>query len=302
MIYAFSGHPFLVEEAARAQLKTLGLSPRDVPRLGGEDLTVSSLEAQLQGGLFGPASVMVDLEGQKAWKELLDTLARADAQMVVLDPLGAATRVKIYEKHGTHTALPAPSKTGDVAGWVTARAKKQGLTLERDASVRLAEIFGDDLASIVSELNKLELVNSKKITVEDIETYVNLKPPGDSFALLEAATHGRAREALGQLERLLEGGEDPFKLMGAVVWQYNLIARCVALRQQNPSVGENAAAQALGVKPYPAKKALEVARKLDEGKVHTSLKRILQADFDMKRGFDSVNVLERLVLELSGSA
>ena len=38
------------------------------------------------------------------------------------------------------------------------------------------------------------------------------------------------------------------------------------------------AAQRLGVKPYPAKKALEVARRLNEAKIRTHLGRILDGD------------------------
>nr|WP_221276905.1 DNA polymerase III subunit delta [Deinobacterium chartae] len=296
---AFSGNRFLAEEALRDEVRARGLNPRDLPQLGGDDLTLEALLPLLQGSLFGPSNVIVDLEGHKGAKELLAAMEGADATLFVLDPAATAARIKIYEKAGQHRALPAPSKPGEVAGWVATRAKSRKLQLDRDAALRLAEIFGGDLASIAAELLKFELIAEGRVDAAMVDRVVNLRPPGDSFALLGAATAGRAQEAAQQLERLIEGGEDPFKLMGAVVWQYSLVARCVALRQENPGVNEHAAAQRLGVKPYPAKKALEVARRLNEDRIRVHLVRILEADRAMKSGTPPRSALERLVLQLS---
>lgn len=77
------------------------------------------------------------------------------------------------------------------------------------------------------------------------------------------------------------------------------MARCVALQQEGGRVTEQMAAQRLGVKPYPAKKALEVARRLNEAKIRTHLGRILDADLAMKRGLDAGVALERLIVQLS---
>jgi len=151
---------------------------------------------------------------------------------------------------------------------------------------------------MVAELNKLTLIDVP-LTRESVARVVGLEAPGDSFAMLGAATAGRPAEALAQLRRLLASGEDPFKLLGAVVWQYSLVARSVALLQGGERVTETLAAQRLNVKPYPAKKALEVARRLNEAKIRAHLGRILEADQAMKRGLDAAAVMERLMVQLS---
>ena len=298
MILAFSGNRFLVEEAAREHLAQRGLHLRDLPRLGGEDLTAASLAPLLTPGLFGEAAALIDLEGVRPDKALLEVLATPGALVVVLDPLGAAGRVKHYLQHGEHTAVPSPTKTGDVAGWAMARAKSLKLGLEREAALYLAEVFGADLAGIAAELNKLAFIDDA-LSRETVQRVVGRESPGDSFAMLDAATAGKAAQALGQLRRLLASGEDPFKLLGAVVWQYSLVARSVALLSEGGRVSENEAAQRLGVKPYPAKKALEVARRLSESKIRAHLARIMDADLAMKRGLDAPAALERLIVELS---
>ena len=298
MILAFSGNRFLIEEAAREALAGRGLHLRDLPRLGGEEVSAASLAPLLAPSLFGEAAVLVDLEGVRPDKALLEALATPGALVVVLDPLGAATRVKHYLQHGEHQAVPSPSKPGEVSGWASLRAKSLGLKLDREAASYLGEVFGADLAGLSAELNKLTFLDGP-LTRERVEGVVGLQPPGDSFAMLGAATARRPAQAMAHLRRLLGGGEDPFKLMGAVIWQYSLVARSLALIQQGGRVSETEAAQQLGVKPYPAKKALDVARSLSEPRIRTHLGHILDADLAMKRGLDPAAVLERLMVQLS---
>lgn len=297
-ILAFTGNRFLADELLRDTLSARGLPPRDLPRLAGDDVTLEAALPHLTPGLFGDGGLIVDLDGVKPDKALLEALGGAGVTVAVLDEAPPATRVKLYEKHGEVLASAAPARTGDVAGWVAGRVKGLGLKLDRDAALYLAEVFGPDLTGIAGELNKLALLPGP-FTREAVQRVVGREAPGDSFAMLGAATTGRAAEALGQLRRLLAAGEDPFKLMGAVVWQYSLVARCVGLIAQEGRVNETVAAQRLGVKPFPAKKALEVARRLSESKVRAQLSRILEADLNMKRGLDPAVTLERLIVQLS---
>ncbi len=303
MFLAFSGHAFLAEELAREVLAKRGLNLRDLPRVGGDEVKAEVLAPLLAPSLFGDSAVFIDLSGVKVAAPLLDLLAKSGATVALLDPSPTAARVKLYEAQGEHHVSPAPARAGDVAGWVAKRAQGMRLKLDRDAALYLAEVFGADLAGIVAELNKLELLDAQTVTQplnrETVARVVGLEAPGDSFAMLGAATSGRPAEALGQLRRLLASGEDPFKLMGAVVWQYSLVARTVALLAGGERVTEALAAQRLNVKPYPAKKALEVARRLNEAKIRAHLGRILEADQAMKRGLDAGAVMERLMVQLS---
>ncbi len=299
MILGFTGNRFLAEEKAREVLRARGLHLRELPRLAGDEVSVEAVAPFLMPSLFGDAAVLLDFEGAKPGKDLLGALEKAPALVAVLDPDAPTTRIKLYEKVGEHHPSPTPARAGDIAGWVAQRARGAGLKLDRDAALYLAEVFGPDLASIAGELNKLTLLDAAPLTRDAVMRVVGREPPGDSFAMLGAATSGKPAEALGQLRRLLAGGEDPFRMMGAVVWQYSLVARCVALLQEGGPVNENVAAQRLGVKPYPAKKALEVARRLNEAKIRAHLGRTLEADLAMKSGQEPGMVLERLIVSLS---
>lgn len=297
-ILAFTGNRFLADEALRDTLNARGLRSRDLPRFMGEDVNAQTLEPHLAPSLFGDGGVVVDFEGLKPDKALLELLAAAPVTVALLDESPPAARLKLYEKFGEVIASAAPSKPSDVTGWVVQRAKKTKLSLDRDAANYLAEVFGNDLAAIAGELNKLELLGPP-LTRERVMGVVGREPPGDSFAMLGAATAGRPAEAVLQLRRLLHSGEDPFRLLGAVVWQYSLIARSVGLLQQEGRVSDAVAAQRLGVKPFPAKKALDVARRLNETRMRLHLNAILDADLAMKRGLEPQVALERLLVQLS---
>lgn len=297
-ILALTGNRFLADETLRDVLSGRGLNARDLPRFSGEDVNVDTLGPHLAPSLFGDGGVIVDFEGLKPDKALLELLASAPVTVAILDEAPPATRLKLYEKSGEVVASPAPSKPGDVTGWVVTRTKRMGLRLERDAAGYLAEVFGADLAGIAGELNKLELLGGA-LSRERVQGVVGREPPGDSFAMLGAATAGRPGEAVLQLRRLLASGEDPFRLLGAVVWQYSLIARTVGLLQEQGRVSDTVAAQRLGIKPFPAKKALEVARRLSESRIRAHLGAVLDTDLALKRGLDPQVALERLLVRLS---
>jgi DNA polymerase III subunit delta len=132
-----------------------------------------------------------------------------------------------------------------------------------------------------------------------VRRVVNHLPPTNVFAMLEAAAKRKAGEAADHLERLLDAGEDPFKLMGALIGQYQLNARAFALIQRDPVVRHEEAGKILSVHPFRAQKALEAVRGLSENRIRKDLQKILEADTGMKSGLEPRLTLERLVLELA---
>lgn len=296
----------MAEEQMQATFVQRGKRASELPRLAADELEASQLASLLTPSLFGDSACIVDFADAKPDKEFLKILVSAapDPQVTVaiLDPKPLVARQKIYQQaqqsqQAQIITSSTPRKTADVSAWVQARAKQKGLALEREAAQYLAEAFGSDLASIASELLKLELVEGR-LSRALVSQVVGREVAGDSFVMLAAATTSRTQQALEQLRRLLLSGEDPFKLLGVVVWQYGLVARCVALLQLG-KINEYEAAEKLDSKPYPTKKALEIARQLDEAQILQHLQAILAADLAMKSGQDADKVLERLLIQLS---
>ena len=314
VILAFVGNRFLIEESARDALRREGFHPRDVPWLD-EEVTPDSVGPHLEGGLFGPAAAVVDLGGVKEYKPILEALQLAqDAVIVILDPenwtsnessgdvmrkrKAQEARVKVYEKAKVGvTLLPTPVK-GALVKWVIDRAKTMKLKLEPDAARILSEIFPDDPPTIAGELEKLSVLEGK-VDAATVQRVVNHLPPTTVFAVLEAAAKRKPADAADHLSRLMDAGEDAFKLMGAIQGQYQLNARAFALRERDSFVSPEEAGKILSVHPFRAQKALEAVRGLSEKRLLMNLTAILEADTGMKSGLDPRLTLETLVLELS---
>lgn len=298
MILAYSGDRFLMEEAARHELRGRGLRLGELPRLGGdgEEISPGALLGAMTPGLFGDPAAVLDFAGQRPGKELLAATVQAarGGTLVVLDPNGPKTRAALYREHGEHRVLPAPVKPGDIAAWGQTRAREQDLKLDSGAALYLAEALGD-LASVAAELNKLALLRAGAWTRAEVEAVVGQPVPGDSFALLDAVTAGRPEAVTAQL-RALEG-EDPYRLLGVIGWQYRLLAGLVGLLATE-NIGAEAAAARLGQKPYPVKKALPLARRLGEAGLREQLRAVLEAERRAKGGGDAGVTVRQLVLSL----
>jgi DNA polymerase III subunit delta len=310
---AFVGNSFLIHEAARIHLRGAGFQPRDVPWLE-EEVTPDLVAANAQGGLFGPAALVVDVTGLKEYKPILEELGRApDAVAVLLDAenwssteagsevmrkrKAQESRVKAYEKAGLEVVThPTPQK-GALIAWVTSRAKALKLPLEKDVPKLLADTFPDDVASIASELEKLAVLEVK-LDAATVQSVVNANPPTTMFAVTDALVARKPVDAWAHLERLLNMGEDPFKLLGALQGHYQLIARAYALRARDEMIRPAEAAKLLSVHEFRAQKALEAVRRYTEKRVRFELETLLQADIGMKSGLEPKLTLERLVLEL----
>jgi DNA polymerase III subunit delta len=311
---ALVGNGFLLAETVRLRLGQAGFVPREVAWLD-EEVTPALVESHLAAGLFGPAALVVDIASVKDYKAIVTVLvAVPEAFTVLLDPENWSSgetsaeitrkkkaqeaRAKLYGQHGEVVLLPSPQK-GALVKWIGDRAKAMKLKLEGNAGQVLAEIFPDDPAAIASELEKLSLWEGK-VDGETVRKIVNHQPPTTVFAVLEAVAQQQAKVANHHLMRLLDAGEEPIKLMGALVNQYQLNARVFALRDNDPLVRPDDVAKTLSIHAFRAQKALEAVRGLSEARVRAHLASILRADVAMKSGLEPKLVLEGLVLELAG--
>ncbi len=305
MVLSFSGDPFLAPRAARRALRARGFRAEDVTELG-EGMTPPQV-AQLaaQSGLFGQTALLLDFDaafkGQAGVKPRNDTLKALesvqDTLVVVLDLTATPARQKTYGELGTHESLPTP-RYGALTHWVRGELQAADVKFERDVPDTLADLFGEDLPGIAAEIQKLAVLD-ETLTSERVREIANRPASRDAFALIEAISAGDPRRALLICRSLVAQGEAPPRVLGALTWQYTLVARCVGLQAGRARVDSGLVAQTLKVKPFVAQKALTLAKPLDETGLKRVLTSLLKADVAMKTGKDEVWALESLALELS---
>lgn len=297
MVIAFTGDPFLAREALLQEARLQGLTRFTEP-------TPEALAEALRPSLFGGGGAMLDLRevGDGEWKALKPLLEGVpeEVPVLLLDPKPTTARAAFYRTRERRD-FPTP-KGKDLLRHLENRAKRLGLKLPAGVVQYLASLEGDlgqpggYLEALERELEKLALL-SPPLTLEKVERVVALRPPVSGFDLVRAVLEGDAKEAFRRLKRLREEGEEPLKLLGAFAWQFGLLARAWMLLRENPRPKEEDLAR-LEAHPYAARKALELARTLDQGELRRALEVLIGAETRAKAGKDPWLALEGAVFHL----
>jgi DNA polymerase-3 subunit delta len=302
MMQVFTGDSFLAKEALLQEAGLQGLPQRLMPP---EPALVAQ---EARGGLFGPSGAVVDLRDltEAEWKPLREVLEvlPSDAVVLLLDPRPTSARNKWYADKVHKRDYPTPK---EMSNWVINRARYYNLKLPGAIAGYLAGLVGAKgsaenpamgLEALDQELKKLRLV-SEPITLKKVQALVALDTPISGFDLVRATTEGRAAQAFKYAKDLLERGEDPLRILGALSWQYVRVAKAWALLQDDPLMGEGMAASALGMHPYAAKQTLLLAKKMSGEAVQKALEILIEADESAKTGRDMRLALERALVALT---
>ncbi|MCS7067783.1 MAG: DNA polymerase III subunit delta [Meiothermus sp.] len=304
MIQVFTGDSFLAREALLQEARLQGLAPHLMPP---EPILVAQ---EAQGGLFGPGGALVDLRDltEADWKPLREVLEGlpADAVVLLLDPRPTAARSKWYADRAQKRDHPTPGPK-EMTHWVVNRARHYDLKLPGAIASYLAGLVGGKgsaenpalgLEALDQELQKLSLA-SPPMTLEKVQALAALDTPISGFDLVRSTTEGKATQAFKYARELLERGEDPLRILGALSWQYVRVAKAWALLQDDPMMGEGMAASALGMHPYAAKQTLLLAKKMTGEAIAQALEILIEAEMAAKTGREMRLALERALALLA---
>lgn len=307
MLRIFAGDPFLARRAASSALAELRASDPSLEVARPEASAAAVGQALQQGGLFGRVALFLDLEeawtgsGGKAERDALmaalEASAGSGADAIVLDPNATPARQKRWQGLGDLQLIPTP-KYGNLQRWVRSELGAAGVRARGDVAETLAELFGDDLPGILGEIQKLTLL-SGEVDAEQVRRLAQRPAARSAFDLIDAITAGDAASALRIARTLLSIGEAPVRVMAALNWNLDLVARCTALALRTPRIGDADAARELGSSPYPTKRALAVAKRLDERRLAAMVARSVAAEVSMKSGRNPEWALESTVLHLA---
>lgn len=308
MIVSFSGDAFLARRAAKRYLAREGIDANSMREFG-EGLGVEDIELQAsQANLFGAAALLLDFgeafsgqAGVKPRNEAMAALERIGDRslVVVIDPDATTARKKTWRAIGEHTEVPTPRYEA-LPRWIKTELDAAGVRYQQAVPSVLADIFGEEPAAIVSEIQKLTALD-EEFDVERVRQLANRPANRDAFDLIDAIAAGDPARALAITRQLLAQGEAPQRVFGALVWQFMLVGKAVAVGQRSrphrPSAQQ--AASVLKARPFVVQKALKLAAALDEDELRIALNELLAADVRSKSGGDQQWALESVVLRLA---
>ena len=200
---------------------------------------------------------------------------------------------KAVQKKGVLLELKHPDERM-LTDWVLRRLGREGMQIQRSAMNWFLENTSTDMRDVSNELEKVicYCMGREAVTLEDVKAVIPQKPENRIFDLVDAmAAQNRAR-AMKLCRDLLSLREKPLGIVFRLGSHFNTLLLVQDLRAQG--YDQNAICEKLGMKPYPARKALQQSAKLSQGQLRRAVERCVRADEDVKSG----RLEERMALEV----
>jgi DNA polymerase-3 subunit delta len=175
-----------------------------------------------------------------------------------------------------------------------------GKDLSQDAARLLVDLVGPEMGQLDQELGKLAVYvgRAKRISATDVDQLVGRSREENVFKILDAIARGECGVALASLDRLLESGEDPLRILGALSLQLRRLAQVARLNEQGQPLAL-ALGQA-GVPPF-ARQETEIQLRAFGPRNKLLYDWLLEADLGVKGGslLPPRVLLERLFARLA---
>jgi DNA polymerase-3 subunit delta len=230
-----------------------------------------------------------------------------DSTRLVLGAGGGQLSAKLLNSvkaSPTATLVNTDPGSGKAAsGWIHERLVRAPVRLSHPAAELLEQHLGEDLARLSSLLDTLAAAYGRdaQIGPEQLEPYLGQAGTVPPWDFTDAIDRGQPALALQLLHRLMSAGErHPLVVLAILHRHFSNV-----LKVQAPSVRTEAqAAAALGIaqgrSTFPAKKALDAARKLGPRGAGDAIMMLADAELDIKgrTGMDPETVMDILVARL----
>jgi DNA polymerase-3 subunit delta len=224
--------------AEYAEIVDEGLRAFSVDRLFGAEIKAEDLiDAAATLPMMAPRRIVIVFDAERllipkregkaadAEQERLEAFVKkppAHATIVfVCGPLDQRRRlVKLLLKEAQVVDCGTITDSADAERWVRARTERDKLPLDASAVRTLVERAGIDIVRLRTGLERVALyaMGQSKITAENVRQVVPATAEATNFGIANAIERNDAGEALRELALALEGGAQPFFLMGQLRW------------------------------------------------------------------------------------
>jgi DNA polymerase III subunit delta len=172
--------------------------------------------------------------------------------------------LKAFEKHGVF-ALSSPVEIDRLPQWISQRASKLGLTLDRGAAEFLAERVEGNLLAAQQEIERIALLNpGSTLDADAVAGLVADNARYDVFELSTAAFLGNAARALRILDGLRSEGREPPLILWALLNDLRAVSRVLQREPNDRNIdGIFRTEQVWGSRQGPIKVALKRLHRAD---------------------------------------
>ena len=190
----------------------------------------------------------------------------------------------------------------DLIAWITRHFASHNKRIKTDLCAYLIDITGGTMTALGSEIEKLcAYSGADEIKKSDIDAVVEPVLDAVVFQMTDMLSQGNYGAALLKLQQLLKMQQEPIAILGSVGAQFRQIATARTLTDNGKGVSEFMILT--GLRDYPARNAMDAARRYRPEFCAKAAEWIVQTDYRMKTSFDDkVRLLEILLLQLAQEA
>jgi DNA polymerase-3 subunit delta len=285
-VYLLLGESFLSEEALdriRTESGTDHLSEDTF----GSDVEVATLMSALDTPtLLGGRRLVIVYDGQDLRKEHIEALERYIAApsphaVLVLVASGRNKLEALVKNSGTVISLETP-KGRRLVTWIRQRAGEHGLKMDDRASWALIDTIGSTLRDVDGALSQMVTAYGTgfKPTAANVRELFSRVADERIFAFTDAVGDRRLAPAMTALRRLLDQGEEPLMVFGALTGQVRRMLRARRYADQ----GAKAVGDALGLPGWRAERLQKQALSFREDELVEAMSVLAETDVEMKGG------------------
>jgi DNA polymerase III subunit delta len=193
-----------------------------------------------------------------------------------------------------------PLFDSQIASWIREKAREKGKAIAAEAISYLARAVGNDLMELDNQISQLIIycdVN-KTITLEDVKKLTPDIKTGDVYEMINAIGEKEKKMSLSILDKLLQEGEEPLKLLSNISFRFRKFMEARHLLDEKcPASDIN---RQLGINTFLDRDFLKQANNFSKKEITAKFKDILKADIELVRAGkkDAQLIMELLVLKL----
>lgn len=299
----------------REQLVGEGMTEFNLHTIDGKEFTVDLLEQTVDCLPMMSERTMVlvndyDLsqggdESRERLAALLGQLPDYCCVVFVYDlipyKLDARTKLALsIKEHGSVVEF-ARQGQGDLADWVHRRFKALGKEIDSEQARYLIFLCGDLMNGLIGEIEKVgAFAKGIRITKEDIDAVATPQLDAVAWQMTNAIGVGDFDRAAQVLGDLLQMQEPALRILAAIGKNLRQLYSARILMEQHGTAGD--LAQLWGMKPYPAQKLMDSARRFSLPWCRKAVELCARTDLMLKDSREEREVMTDFLLQLATPA
>jgi DNA polymerase-3 subunit delta len=259
---------------------------KDVTTSGAESVTPRVLEALNTPPFLVDRRVVVVRDAQSLVADEVAALLEwmtdpAPAIVLVLGVVGTKAH-KLVKASVEVVEVNVGSRSGERVAFVESKLAEYRVTTDHATAQRIADQVGDDVARVDALARTLQSIyGSAPLNFSHIEPYLGDAGDVPEWDLTDAIDSGDATKAIVVARRMLDSkGRAGLQIVNMLQRHYLRMARL----EGSGVRGADDAAALLGIRGFPATKALQMSQRLGTERISTAVHWITNADIALKGG------------------